>query len=279
MTTENTTSPAAGWYPDPSDASRRRWWDGAAWTEQVAPAEAEPFATPGTDPFAQPEPARRNLGKIIGSAVAALVVGYLVYSGVVAAIEGATGSGDAGAATGSEGGQTLEAPVSTTWTAMPILDGGGSVAYDPSWQDISDVIGADLIESQAADQMGGELFVDGAWLVSGDLVNGGVSAVAISVPDVGGPSSARLEALAFVSNATAGVEDVEITAQRAVTTTRGLGGYIIEFGFPMYGLQIQNTVGVIVDGRSQVLIYTNGSDTLGSGVDTLESLLNSVEVG
>jgi hypothetical protein len=26
------TTPA-GWYPDPSDASQQRWWDGNAWTE------------------------------------------------------------------------------------------------------------------------------------------------------------------------------------------------------------------------------------------------------
>ncbi|MGW9631534.1 DUF2510 domain-containing protein [Agromyces sp. NPDC055520] len=32
------TLPAAGWYPDPSDAAAQRWWDGARWTEHVAPA-------------------------------------------------------------------------------------------------------------------------------------------------------------------------------------------------------------------------------------------------
>ena len=28
----------AGWYPDPSDAAAQRWWNGAQWTEHVAPA-------------------------------------------------------------------------------------------------------------------------------------------------------------------------------------------------------------------------------------------------
>ncbi|WP_056011227.1 DUF2510 domain-containing protein [Agromyces sp. Root1464] len=28
----------AGWYPDPSDATAQRWWNGAQWTEHVAPA-------------------------------------------------------------------------------------------------------------------------------------------------------------------------------------------------------------------------------------------------
>ena len=29
------TTPAAGWYPDPQNASMKRYWDGSAWTEHV----------------------------------------------------------------------------------------------------------------------------------------------------------------------------------------------------------------------------------------------------
>jgi hypothetical protein len=36
---------SAGWYPDPSDARRLRWYDGTAWTEHVHdPAAAAPVA-------------------------------------------------------------------------------------------------------------------------------------------------------------------------------------------------------------------------------------------
>lgn len=31
--------PVANWYPDPADASRWRYWDGAAWTEHYAPRD------------------------------------------------------------------------------------------------------------------------------------------------------------------------------------------------------------------------------------------------
>lgn len=31
-------TPQAGWYPDPSDPSLQRYWDGTKWTEHTAPA-------------------------------------------------------------------------------------------------------------------------------------------------------------------------------------------------------------------------------------------------
>lgn len=33
--------PLAGWYTDPSDESRIRYWDGAAWTDHVAAAQVD----------------------------------------------------------------------------------------------------------------------------------------------------------------------------------------------------------------------------------------------
>lgn len=29
----------AGWYPDPQQQGQLRYWDGAAWTEHLAPAQ------------------------------------------------------------------------------------------------------------------------------------------------------------------------------------------------------------------------------------------------
>jgi uncharacterized protein YbjQ (UPF0145 family) len=43
--------PPAGWYPDPSDASRVRYWDGAVWTDQFAPAQQGPPMMPASTTF------------------------------------------------------------------------------------------------------------------------------------------------------------------------------------------------------------------------------------
>lgn len=42
------TGPVAGWYPDPEDASVRRWWDGTQWAAPPVHAETpQPLASPG----------------------------------------------------------------------------------------------------------------------------------------------------------------------------------------------------------------------------------------
>jgi len=40
------SNPPAAWYPDPGDASQRRYWDGRQWTEHRAPATTEPPQRP-----------------------------------------------------------------------------------------------------------------------------------------------------------------------------------------------------------------------------------------
>lgn len=39
-------STPAGWYPDPSDPSRTRWWDGTQWTDHTPPAAPTAPAAP-----------------------------------------------------------------------------------------------------------------------------------------------------------------------------------------------------------------------------------------
>jgi hypothetical protein len=91
------TLPPAGWYQDPDDSDRRRWWDGQQWTEhRKAPAaEAPPPTTPQQAPQVAPTPGPtvvvvedaklRQFQKgvviwlIFALVVAAIVVGYNRY--------------------------------------------------------------------------------------------------------------------------------------------------------------------------------------------------------
>lgn len=70
-TLTETSTIGEGWYTDPHDAARLRWWDGAGWTDALAPAAAAAAATQlpvatelpdatelpvATEPTAAPEP-------------------------------------------------------------------------------------------------------------------------------------------------------------------------------------------------------------------------------
>jgi hypothetical protein len=50
MTDDNSTTPAAGWYPDPAGTPRTRWWDGTRWTENYSAPTAEAAPTPWSTP-------------------------------------------------------------------------------------------------------------------------------------------------------------------------------------------------------------------------------------
>ncbi|HEX7834146.1 MAG TPA: DUF2510 domain-containing protein, partial [Pseudolysinimonas sp.] len=45
---------AAGWYPDPADASALRWWSGETWTEHSSPAVHSAGAAVAAEPAAAP---------------------------------------------------------------------------------------------------------------------------------------------------------------------------------------------------------------------------------
>lgn len=43
--------PGTGWFPDPSNSTQLRWWDGEVWTEQTRlahPTDADPVSAPAT---------------------------------------------------------------------------------------------------------------------------------------------------------------------------------------------------------------------------------------
>lgn len=66
--------PPPGYYPDPEDASRRRWWDGVAWGP-LAPAALDPRPVDATAVRSLIEQERRGAPM----AAAAITVGIVLY--------------------------------------------------------------------------------------------------------------------------------------------------------------------------------------------------------
>jgi hypothetical protein len=77
------TQPTPGWYPDPGDPSRQRYFDGRAWTDNYAP-----YATPPgqTAPNAPVPPKRKSNWPLIAGIGAALLILFVAL--------GSCGGGD-----------------------------------------------------------------------------------------------------------------------------------------------------------------------------------------
>lgn len=55
----NPAMPPAGWYPDPADNTRRRYWNGTSWTDQVQPTAPATAPAQSTSPTASSDTAAR----------------------------------------------------------------------------------------------------------------------------------------------------------------------------------------------------------------------------
>jgi hypothetical protein len=79
-------STPAGWYPDPQDPSRQRYWDGSAWSEatQAAPGAAPPpTGAYGAPSYGAPTYGAPSYGQPMGYGMAAAGAppqNYLVFA-------------------------------------------------------------------------------------------------------------------------------------------------------------------------------------------------------
>ncbi|WP_194396709.1 Ltp family lipoprotein [Microbacterium atlanticum] len=102
--------PPRGWYPDPGDATVRRYWDGTQWTEHTAVPDAGAAATGGTGESASPVAGvvaagggvaadrGRGLPSLKWWQWALIALGVLVLMGVlINAVNGGSASSDSSA--------------------------------------------------------------------------------------------------------------------------------------------------------------------------------------
>jgi Host cell surface-exposed lipoprotein/Protein of unknown function (DUF2510) len=105
------TQPTPGWYPDPSEPSRQRYFDGKAWTENYAPFEPPPQA------FGPPAKLGMSRGKKIGLGVIAAFLALIALGSLGDSDKDKTTSSSSEAGTTS---RTVAAAPATTRTAVVV---------------------------------------------------------------------------------------------------------------------------------------------------------------
>lgn len=257
---------AAGWYSDPQDPRVSRYWDGTQWRDGNTPVT--------------PEPVRRK--RISRGAIAAIVGGVvvLVVGGVAALALVLPRLEDSFLASMDRdpNARDLEAGDITDWTTIPVMDGAATVALDPAWEDISEYVDSASMEALLSEEAGVDIRVHGTWLTSGEIWTGGTAIDIVSIADAGGPSSARLEANAYMMSVRADFDDVVITSEGPVRTEHGYQGYVIEYEAPLLADLMVNTVGIVIDDHRQLLVQSSGLSESGSGVEHMEAVLDSLVI-
>lgn len=126
------TTPPAGWYPDPTTPGTQRWWDGAQWSDHTAPLQASP--PPGAAPGSGPLPQLASFGQRLGATIVdglvlsvpiVLLFGILFFLVVAAAGSGLDGSGNGAAGGIAVAGFGLVGLVMLLSLVAPVLYGVG----------------------------------------------------------------------------------------------------------------------------------------------------------
>ena len=98
-------APAPGWFPDPFDPTRLRWWDGRQWTTELHPDVRRPGLTePASPPPAQTRRRTR------GTTVALVTAGVLLVGRATATAGGILALATTPPATSTEAGGAASAP-------------------------------------------------------------------------------------------------------------------------------------------------------------------------
>lgn len=173
----------------------------------------------------------------------------------------------------------LTAEPGADWASASILAGAGTLAYDPSWTDVAELMGDDESLTELSEITGGSGALDGLWIIDGDLLGSGVMLMAFSAADVGAETDAELELHAFVEASTEEGQTLTTLSEEPVRTAHGLSGHVGEYRLTMDGQSMLVNVGVMVEGEQQVYLYTMGSEEFPGAITDLEAMMNSLTVG
>lgn len=261
----------AGWYPDPAESTLIRWWDGVTWTDHRAPAGQTLGAA--ANPTTAAPPKRRSLLKVALGTFAVLMVLGIVASGLTQVMEGVRGPSDPG-----EVQFHMAEPVPTTWTAIDAMSGAASVAHDPTWTSLDE-----LVDLQAyAQEMNGkspfQYTVDGAWMSAGDMMTGAETITVVSTTDVTGAEGIRDYAEGVLEGSSEQFDSVLQTSAGVFETSGGQRGYLIRFEAEQFGVPLDGAIGVVASAHGYTTVQHFGGEHIEPGQSAFEAMLNSIEL-
>lgn len=275
------TIPPADWYADPAQPGTLRYWDGTSWTSHTVPgpppaSTAQPtfatFDSTGDQGSTSPRRARRRRLSVIGGVaggIGAILAIRLIGIGGFDAVSAFFTTFDP---------EPLTAHPSPDWVPLDILEGHGTVLYDPTWA-AADVDLAQMTE-EASTGPGPDVHVDAAWVIDTDD-NGNQSILYVySAHGLAGLAQPELEVDAMIENSFVEKTGLETVSERAIVTMNDVRGYESEFEYDYFGWHYMDSAAVVVHGKDEVILYvSSGSEETGSGIRDLEAVLNSLSIG
>ncbi|MBN2177371.1 MAG: DUF2510 domain-containing protein [Demequinaceae bacterium] len=234
-------TPMAGWYADPENAERLRYWDGTSWTGQIR------AATKGDGADA---PRRRLSGlAIIGIVAAALVT----IAGFTAIILNA--GGESTPAPPASPSHTPPVTPDATRTAPAVAapegwevyisrSGAFEYAYDPEWTDVW-TPSYELMLLGAVELEDVDMEVAGSWILDGSPMTGETNLIVIATSDgTEVPGFMEIQAEAFARSNAASIESDDYTSilSEELVMANGYDAWRIDYTMTAYDLPFTASV-------------------------------------
>ncbi len=255
-----TLSPAA-WHPDPEHPGYLRWWDGQAWTEHRTPSQAQPA----------PADKRRFRPAIVIGVIAVVLVALFVLAGVLRVLAAATEPSPLG-----EVAFEIAEPVPDSWATASTLNGAGSVAYDPAWEDATDVLKLTMVTEEANAESGLTMINDGAWITGGDYLNGAETIIVTSLDVEGDPAGVRDFAEGTLETRALQFDSLVRTEEGVFATPSGQEGYLIRFVATLAGLELDGAVGVVSSPAGFTAVQYTGGEHIEPGQADFDAMIASL---
>lgn len=277
------STPIAGWYTDPADASRHRFWDGGAWTDKTRPGGVATVLDTSTVVGMDAKPGRSS-GRVIGI-VAAVVLGVGALAGLGIALtrggDGETPQTDVGATPRSQepAADVIREKSSTAgWVTYTSRSGSLEYLIDPAWTDYYTPEDELAMIGSTEDIPDTELELAGFWLHSGSILSGGTPFFVLAVDDGIGSLSLRFETQMFASSLTTTVDDYSEVFSEGMTTSSGDEAWRLDFEGTTFDLPVTGTIVSISHDTTVVVAYALSNDDFDAWASDFLAMVDSLEV-